>query len=66
MSDIMTPIPFGNLMTWIVEEHKKEPSSGSGVLLLQIRQRPMRSSDASWRLPSDRQQAPTHSWLRIS
>lgn len=23
MSDIMTPIPFGNLMTWIVEEHKK-------------------------------------------
>ena len=23
MSDIMTPIPFGNLMTWIVEEHKR-------------------------------------------
>lgn len=23
MSDIMTPIPFGNLMNWILEEHKK-------------------------------------------
>lgn len=23
MSDIMTPIPFGNLMNWILEEHRK-------------------------------------------
>ena len=23
MSDIMTPIPFGELMNWILEEHKK-------------------------------------------
>ena len=23
MSDIMTPIPFGKLMNWILEEHKK-------------------------------------------
>ena len=23
MSDIMTPIPFGKMMNWILEEHKK-------------------------------------------
>ena len=25
MSDIMTPIPFGKLMDWIIKEHKSNP-----------------------------------------
>lgn len=30
MSDIMTPIPFGNLMNWMLEEHKKGAVFGVG------------------------------------
>ena len=30
MSDIMTPIPFGKLMNWILEENKKAIHCGPG------------------------------------
>lgn len=46
MSDIMTPIPFGKMMNWILEEHKKGAISASEDLLWQIRARNMRSLDA--------------------
>lgn len=45
MSDIMTPIPFGKMMNWILEEHKKGAIFGIRRPLLQIRARNMRSLD---------------------
>ena len=33
MSDIMTPIPFGNLMNWILKEHEKGAVFGIGVII---------------------------------
>ena len=64
MSDRMTPIPFGNLMNWILEE-RKEPYSASASPSGQIRKRFMRFSAGSWRRPSVPPQVLTPSWPRI-
>ncbi len=64
MSDSMTPIPFGNLMNWILEEQRRALYLESASPSMQIRRRFTRFSDGSWRRPLDPRQALIPSWPR--
>lgn len=58
MSDIMTPIPFGKLMNWILEENKKGAVFGIKRPFIADPDKTYEILAVSWRLPSGRQQAP--------
>ena len=67
MSDIMSCMPFEQLLNWVRTEHdEKELYSEYRAPTLQIRERHRPSSDGSWRHRSARRQAPTASWRRTS
>lgn len=51
MSDIMKSIPFGQLMEWILEEHKKQDRYlASRRHMLPIRQKQLKYLAENWRI----------------
>lgn len=65
MSDIMTPIPFGKLMNWILEEHKKGSIFGIKKPFAADPKKMSTISEEVLKLPSDLQQVPIRSLHRI-
>ena len=67
MSDIMKSIPFGQLMEWILAEHK-ETGQVFGIQKAYVADHGKNSRNIwkkTWRILADRQQARIHSWHRI-
>ena len=58
MSDIMTPIPFGKLMNWILEENKKGAVFGIKRPFIADPDKTYEIFGRKLELPSDPQQDP--------
>lgn len=64
MSDIMTPIPFGNLMNWILKEHEKGAIFGVKRPFVADKAKNYEIFGRKLETPLARQQVRTRSWPR--